>query len=337
MKNLVKKFLNDERGMAAITFALVFPLIMVIAFISIEVGNAQLNKNSLQSASDAATLAALNVVTNQGSFQSAASAAQQMFNANYNGNAQVSVTVTQGYLDTNTAVFYAGNSQLNSGCPSASKCVSAVQTHITGTIKTVTGSIPKGIPVDITSTAVPSNSGKALVNAAYPLAIDQCVMNNYWDSKRNSPVIDQAGNCKVIKFGYKSRDPDLKCDRTAQWTTMQSSGDSSIVKNQLTTGNSKELKSSDSVRLITGTSNYESSFTVGQEITVPVTEKTAEYSSKVIGFTTIRIQSVTPGTSDSGYITGCLENKSNPKMTRNDGGEKEYGTTGLGAKLVRDH
>lgn len=333
----IKKFLKDDRGMAAIMFAIIFPLIMTIAFLSLEVSSTQVNKNTLQAAADAAALAAVNVVTTQGNFQTAAAAAQTIFNANYSGSSTVTVSVTQGYLDTTMIVFYPGSSQLSSGCPSSSRCVSAIQTHITGTIKSVTGALPKGIPVNITTTAISTNSGKALVNAAYPLAVDQCVMTNYWDSLRNKPYVDQAGNCRVIKFGYKSRDPDFKCDRTAQWTTMQSSGDTSTVKNQLTTGNSKETKSGDYVRLITGTSNYESSFTVGQEITVPVTEKTAEYSSKVVGFTTIKIQSVNPGTSDSGYITGCLENKSNPKMTPNDGSEKEYGTTGTGAKLVRDH
>jgi Flp pilus assembly protein TadG len=333
----IKNFLKDERGMTAITCALVMPLVISISFLTLEVGSVQINKTALIAASDSASLAAINALAGQGNFQSAASVAQAMFNANYNGNAIVTVSVTQGYLDTTQIRFYPGTSVVSSGCPSTSNCVPAVQTHITGTIKSVTGSLPNGIPVNITSTAIPINSGKALVNAAYPIAVDQCVMDNYWDSLHNHPVYDQVGNCQIINFGYKSRDPNGRCVRTSQWTTMQSSGDLGNVSSQSRNGNSQIVKSGDSIRMMTGTSNYESYFTVGQEITVPVTSKTGDSSDKIVGFTTIKITAVTPGTNDTGYITGCLENKSNSKMTENDGTEKQYGTTGLGARLVRDH
>jgi Flp pilus assembly protein TadG len=336
--NLIKRFLKDTCGIAAVTASLVIPVILSISLVGIEIGNAGINKNNLQTAANAASLAAVNFAS-QGNFTTAASAAQQIFNANYtgNGSAQINVTVTQGYIDMTSVVFYPGASQLASGCPSASRCVNAIQTHVTGTIKTLTGStILKGFPVDITATAIPTNSGKALVSAAYPLAIDQCVMDNYWDSSKNKPYTDQIGQCRAINFGYKVGDPDGKCKKTAQWTTMKSDGDSGDVGSQARTGNAKEVKSSDTIKLITGTANYESYFTVGQEITVPVVEKVGLSSSRVVGFTTVKITNIKPGTSDSGYITGCLTNKSNPKMTRNDGSEKEYGTTTPSGKLVRD-
>lgn len=337
MKKMIKTFLKDTRGIAAVTFSLVIPIMLSIALVTIELGNAQINKNKLQAAADSASLAAVNFASTNSNFSTAATLAQQMFTANYSGSAVITVSVTQGYIDMTSIIFYPGTSQLASGCPSASRCVNAIQTHITGTIKTLTGAtVIKGFPVDITSTAIPTNSGRALVNAAYPIAIDQCVMDNYWDSAHNRPVYDQIGQCRVINFGYKSRDPDSKCTRTAQWTTMQSSGDTGSTRSQLTTGNSKEVKSGDSIKMVTGTSNYESYFTVGQEITVPVTAKTGDSTDKVVGFTTIKITAVKPGTSDNGYITGCLENKSNPKMTQNDGSEKEYGTTSPSGKLVRD-
>ena len=259
---------RKQRGAVAITVAVFMIFLLGTAALAIDIGNLMVARNELQNAADAAALAGAgclkprsecsNSTATQPDFTTASTTASTFSTSSTTNRVQGAYvqasTVSTGYWNaTGTPYglealpFTPGANDLPAVQVTIRKDGSDANGSVAGFLSSVFGvNILKASAV---ATAVLSSPGNVGPGGLFPLAMSQCLYNNYWNSATNSPKLSPtsgtvsgfstpqvAGQPYIFQIGSTYQ---YGTCQSGQWTTFDSSSNSaSYASGLLTSGNS---------------------------------------------------------------------------------------------------
>jgi len=163
--------------------------------------------------------------------------------------------------------------------------VPAVQVTVTRAPGVNGGSIPLllggllGIPGasgSATAVAVLAAPGGVAAGGLFPIAIDQCVYNQYWNAATNQPLINPLTG-QPYEFSITNGQTYGTLCMGGQWTSFQSTAtDTTSMGGLMVTGNPTTLNIGDSIYLATGVkATLYTSVPVGTTVVLPVVTQTS--------------------------------------------------------------
>ncbi|CAG2151505.1 hypothetical protein LMG19282_03999 [Cupriavidus campinensis] len=321
-----------QRQRGAIGIMMPFMLISVLSVgaLAVDVAHLAIVRNELQNAADAAALAG----------------AAGLFPANPNPAWTTGVTKGTNAISLNKAAgvtLTSGTVQAGywnlTGTPAGlqpqditptSNDVPAVQVTISrgagsngGPVPTLLAQIFDGAAASTTATAVAVIAAPGIIGngGLFPVALSQCLYNNFWDSATNQPKLDPATN-KPYVFRIGSAYHYGPCE-SGQWTTFKSTDNSATATRDLIqTGNPAPVAIGDQIWMQDGTktSNY-NYVGVNQDYLLPVTSSLNPGSlGPVTAFAAFHITASVGGSGK--YIEGYFI--PNFKVTNSGGGVGPY-------------
>ncbi|GAU04802.1 TadG family pilus assembly protein [Burkholderia stabilis] len=275
-----------QRGSVALFFLLFLIPLLSFGALAIDIAWVATVRNQLQNAADAAALAGADAMMSPSggalNWSQAASAADGVIARNSAAGAALSTgTVTTGYWNVTRSP---ASMQATTITPGAYD-VPAVQVTVSRAPGVNGGSIPLllggllGIPGasgSATAVAVLAAPGGVAAGGLFPVAIDQCVYNQYWNAVTNQPLINPLTGLPYEFTITNGLTYGLLCTG-GQWTSFQSTAtDTSTISGLMATGNPTTLSIGDSIYLATGakTALY-SSVPVGTTVVLPVVTQTS--------------------------------------------------------------
>ncbi|MCA8320028.1 pilus assembly protein TadG-related protein [Burkholderia cepacia] len=234
-----------QRGAIAIVVALMLTVFLAFAALAVDVVRLHVVRNELQNAADAAALAGAaclyahsacgNVSAKGPDWTTAPNEATSAISLNSAVNVKLkNATVNYGYWDIANPVNGLQSSSskpTSTSAPAVSVTVSESNGSNSGAIQTFFGKFAgvSAVPVSATAVAVVSQPGYVGPGGLFPVAITQCMFDNYWDSTNNkpktatstSPLPGQSLNQVVGQpyvFQIDSSYHAGPCD-SGQWTT----------------------------------------------------------------------------------------------------------------------
>ncbi|KMW45265.1 pilus assembly protein TadG-related protein [Ralstonia insidiosa] len=309
-----------QRG--AVGVMMPFLIIIMTAFgaLAVDIGYLMVVRNELQNAADAAALAGAAGLSKPTApnWSNGVSVGQAAIGKNYSGGQQLSDgNVQAGYWDISRGWASTQSSPpalSQSTPPNLTSYVPAVQVTIGrssgnngGPVSTWFASIVNGTPASIQATAVAviAAPGTANPGALFPVAINQCLLTLYWDSKTGKPVNDPStGQPQVIDIETSYPSKSTTCF-SGEWTGFFGSTNASTEKSLVQNGNPTAVSIGDSINISNGVKasvykviNYPST------VVMPVVSSvTPGSSSPVVGFVGFQITNVYQNGSHS-YIEG---------------------------------
>lgn len=276
-----------QRGAVWLYFLLfLIPLLAFGAF-AIDMARLAVARNELQNAADAAALAGaagLTPSTASGpNWTQAQTAATSAVSLNASDGTKLSTgTIHTGYWNLTGTPASLEATTITPGAYD----MPAVQVTIARTANINGGPISlllAGV-MNITSTsgsasavAVVRTPGAIGAGGLFPVALDQCIYNQYWNSTTNSPLINPSTSAPYeFNITDGSTYGGSSC-AAGQWTTfLDSANDVTTMRNLMSTGNPASLSIGSSIYLVPGakTTLY-SSVPVGTTVLLPVVTQTA--------------------------------------------------------------
>lgn len=294
-------------------FLFLMTVLMTFGAFAIDMPRVAVVRNELQNAADAAALAGASALTSGTSgpdWPGAASAA----------SAAVSLNASDG-VPLSTASVQTGFWNL-AGTPSTLQATAitpglydapAVQVTVTraanqngGAIDLLMGGFLDLLSTSGSATAVAVAAAPSTVGAGglFPVVIDQCVLNQYWNSQTNAPMIDPTtGEPHEFQIGNGSEYGD-SC-YAGQWTSFLSgANDVPTVRGLMANGNPSPLNIGDSIWIEPGVkAALYNDVPTGVTVVVPVA---AQISSKtyvpIVAFAAFHIDASVGGSGK--YIQG---------------------------------
>ncbi|AOK61626.1 hypothetical protein WM29_20910 [Burkholderia ubonensis] len=279
---------KKQEGAVAITVALSMIILLGIAALAIDIGNLLVARNELQNAADAAAMAGAGCLIRRAECGNPAASQPDWTTAQATASAFSTATTTnkvQGaYVQVGTAATGYWNA---TGTPygleslpftPGANDLPAVQVTIRKDGSNANGAVPvflgkifgaQILKASAVATAVLSTPGNVGPGGLFPLAISQCLYDNYWDSSTESPKT--APNSGVVPgFSWPNQiagQPYIfqigsayhygACS-SGQWTTFNTDDNSAgYAKTLLTSGNPNTLSigASPGTWIQTGTEN----------------------------------------------------------------------------------
>lgn len=290
-------------------------IIMFGAF-AIDVPRIVTVSTELRNGADAAALAgavALPGASGGPAWSAAADAATRAIPLNAADGAKLLTgTVKTGYWDlaaANPTIQPAGTVSL----PAPQSVVPAVQVTITrdegangGAVKLLLGALLGTATIGDSATAVAVIAAPATVGAGglFPVVLDQCVYEQYWDARTNRPKLDASGSPYLFRIGNGST-YGSSC-HAGQWTSFfTASNDVPMIRELINNGNPSPIRIGDSVWVQPGVKDtIYSSVPTNVTVLVPVV---AQVDSKtyapVVAFGAFHIVASVRGGNDA-YIEG---------------------------------
>lgn len=259
---------RKQKGAVAVTVAVFLVFLLGTAALAIDIGNLMVARNELQNAADAAALAGAGCLkprtecSNTGATQpdfATASAKASSFSTSTSTNevqgayVQASTVATGYWNATGTPYglealpFTPGANDLPAVQVTINKNGSNANGAVSGFLSGVFGvNILKASAV---ATAVLSSPGNVGPGGLFPLAMSQCLYNNYWNSSTESPLTSPttgavsgfsdpqiAGQPYIFRIGSAYQ---YGTCQSGQWTTFNVNDNSaSYATSLLTSGNS---------------------------------------------------------------------------------------------------
>ncbi|PTB18739.1 pilus assembly protein TadE [Trinickia symbiotica] len=251
-----------QRGAIAIWMLFMLaPLLMFGAF-AVDVPRVFSAANELQNAADAAALtgaATLSTGTSGPNWSGAATSATAAIPLNKSDGTPLSTgTVVTGYWDlaaSSPAILPPSTVAL----PPAATVVPAVKVTIVrsassnGLIALLLGAL-LGMPTTTdhaTAVAVVASPSTIPAGALFPVVLDECVYNQYWNSATNQPVLDSSGNPYEFEIGNGQLYGGT-C-YAGQWTSFLTSFNNvPTVRELITSGNPSPISIGDDIWLQPG-------------------------------------------------------------------------------------
>jgi hypothetical protein len=172
-----------------------------------------------------------------------------------------------------------------------------IQTYFAGLIGTST------INVSATAVALIAPPGTAKPGALFPLAITQCMYQNYWNASTGQPMLDPSTG-KPYEFNIGSAYHYGPC-YSGQWTTFDvNANDTQTVDNLIANGNPTSLAIGDNTWIEPGTKTaiYDA-VTVPSQVLLPVVSDVSTNSAvPIIAFAPFQIDASVGGSGK--YIQG---------------------------------
>ena len=272
-------------------------------------------KNELQNAADAAALAGAAALTQGGAtgtdWQAATAAAQAAVSLNRSDGVKLtSATVNAGYWDLAAAAptLLPSNTVLSPRTQyylpePAVQVTVARNASANGSINLLLGGL-MGIPTaadSATAVAVIAPPTTLPAGTVFPMVIDQCIFDQYWNSQTNSPLLDPSGQPYEVGLLEKNSKPPpgiAPMCRAPAWTTYGLNSNSAATLKQLVASkNTVPMSVGDPTYVVHGdTTSVFSAIQplVGKTVMVPVVgedEVVAGTSPPIVAFAPFHIQS----------------------------------------------
>lgn len=299
--------LRRQRGVTSIFFALLFPILLGLGALAVDIAHLLAVKNELQNAADAAALAGANHLYRNGqpNWDVAVQKAQEAIAMNGAAGAMLSqAVVNAGYWNL---TLEKGQLQSLPMTPTIHD-VPAIQVKVSKSAKQNAGEVGVffanfldifSVPMTASSVAGRVSPGTVEPGVLFPIVMSQCIYDAYWNFNAvpPGPQIDPATQApKIFRLGSST---NTSCPE-GQWTSLDTDSNSaSYVKQLITSGNPMAMSVGDSVWVQTGikTSNYDNvndCSAAGNKsceyVTVPVANLiNGHVHSPVTGFACLRI------------------------------------------------
>ncbi|KUY56736.1 MULTISPECIES: TadG family pilus assembly protein [unclassified Burkholderia] len=275
-----------ERGSVALFFLMFLIPLLSFGALAIDIAWVATVRNQLQNAADAAALAGADAMMSPTggalNWSQAAPAANGVIAQNAAAGAPLATgTVTTGYWNVTRSPASMQPTTITPG----SYDVPAVQVTVSRAPGVNGGSIPLllggllGIPGasgSATAIAVLAAPGGVAAGGLFPIAIDQCVYNQYWNAATNQPLINPLTGLPY-EFSITNGQTYGALCMGGQWTSFQSTAtDTTTMGGLMVTGNPTTLNIGDSIYLATGVkATLYTSVPVGTTVVLPVVTQTA--------------------------------------------------------------
>jgi len=298
---------------------LLFTLTLLLMFgaFAVDVPRVFAVNHELQNAADAAALAGAGALTTGSSVPNwtaaAASAAAAVPLNGSDGVKLSSGTVKAGYWDVAaSSPTLVAPSAVTLPAPAGQMPEPAVQVTITrdasnngGLVKLLLGVlVGTGSTSDsATSVAVITPPSAVPAGGLFPVVMDQCVFNQYWNSQTNQPKLDSTGLPHEFAIGNGTMYGG-SCE-AGQWTSFQTvANDTPTVRGLITNGNPTGLKVGDSIYIQPGVKDtIYSSVPTGVTVVMPVgTNVSTSGMTSIIAFAAFYIDKSSGGSGK--YISG---------------------------------
>ncbi|WP_175757293.1 TadG family pilus assembly protein [Burkholderia cepacia] len=303
-----------QRGSVALFFLMFLIPLLSFGALAIDIAWVVTVNNQLQNAADAAALAGADAMMSPSggavNWSQAAPAANGVIARNSAAGATLSTgTVTTGYWNVTRNPASMQPTTITPGTYD----VPAVQVTVSRAPGVNGGSIPLllggllGIPGasgSATAVAVLAAPGGVAAGALFPVAIDQCVYNLYWNAATNQPLINPLTG-QPYEFSITNGQVYGLLCMGGQWTSFQSTAtDTTTMGNLMVTGNPTALNIGDSINLATGVkATLYTSVPVGTTVVLPVVTQTATSTTvPIVAFAPFHIDVSLGGTYK--YIQG---------------------------------
>jgi Flp pilus assembly protein TadG len=272
-----------ERGSVALWFLLMLMTLLAFGAFAIDVPRVFVVTGELQNAADAAALAgaaALSTGTNGPNWAGAATAATAAIPLNASDGTKLSSgAVKPGYWDFAASVP-AVQAPSTVSLPAPSTKVPAVRVTIRrdvsangGLVALLLGALLGRNSTADSATAVAIVAPPSTVppGALFPVVLDQCVYNQFWDSKINQPKIDPSTNQPYELQIGNGQQYSSSCF-AGQWTSFLTSFDNvPTVRDLITSGNPSPVSIGDNIWLQPGVKDtIYSSVPTGVTVIVPI-------------------------------------------------------------------
>lgn len=207
--------LHGERGVVSILFALLLPLLLGFGALAVDYPYLWVTRAQMQTTADAAAMAGGRYLGEGGTpnWTTATAQAQAMLASNLvDGKVITDASIQTGYWDTS------GNHlglQLLPMTP-AKTDVPAIRVSISRSIDQNTGEIKTffanflgiaSLPVAVTAVAARAGPSTMGANVLFPLAIPQCMYDNYWNASSTPPgpkIDPSTRKSYVFQLGSKT-------------------------------------------------------------------------------------------------------------------------------------
>jgi Flp pilus assembly protein TadG len=268
-----------QRGAVAIYVALFLPVAIGFLALSVDIARELVVRNQLQNAADAAALAGAGQLQWSGAstmWANASSKATAAIGLNSADGTTLSTgTIATGYWNVTGSPSGMQSTAITPGAndmPAIQVTVSRASGSNGGPIKTYFAGLIGTSTINVSATAVAliAPPGTAKPGALFPLAITQCLYQNYWNASTGQPKIDPSTG-KTYEFMIGSAYHYGPCD-TGQWTTFDvNANDTPTVENLITNGNPTSLSIGDNTWIEPGTKTaVYGTVTVPSQVLLPV-------------------------------------------------------------------
>lgn len=276
-----------QRGSVPLWFVLTVPVLLTFGAFAVDMPRVATARSELQNAADAAALAGAAKLLGGSSgpdWPDAASAT----NAAVSLNQSDGVTLTSASVQTGYWNLTGSPSTLEAQTITPGNYdVPAVQITVTrnastngGAVSLLLGGFLDYLTTPASATAVAVAAAPSTVGAGglFPMVIDQCVLNQYWNSQTNEPMIDPStGQPYEVQLGNA---PNSGTCQAGQWTSfLTNANDVPTVRGLIASGNSGPISIGDNIWVEPGvkTTIY-SDVPVGVTIVVPVSAQIDTHS-----------------------------------------------------------
>ena len=358
-KSLLKvRQLQKEKGVIAILMALLLPILIGFGAFAIDISYRFLIRSELQNAADATALAAAACLYGRANCGNLNSAKPDWTTARQSAIDYVSKNSAANIplADVSVDYGYWNITGSPSGLQSLPKIpgnndLAAVQVTINkadgangGPVKTFLAPL-LGIyskPLSATAVAVvpyPTSSG---TQSLFPVAITQCLYDDYWDAINKKPKIANVKNISGLDLPQTIGQPYVfkvtsslhTCDCEAgQWTSLDvDSNSTSTIRGLISAGNPTDIPVGGKIWIQPGTktglySDIDNCSAAGNKsceyVTVPVVKDISTHAyNSVVAFACMRILSATGGSEK--YITMQMSADADKCQSKGSGGGGVY-------------
>ncbi|RQS74435.1 pilus assembly protein TadE [Burkholderia sp. Bp8963] len=298
---------DRARGVVALFFLLFLIPLLSFGALAIDVAWVSVVRNELQNAADSAALAGADVLLSPGgaalNWSQAATVANGAVKQNSAAGTPLSTgTVGTGYWNLTRSPASMQATTITPGVYDAP----AVQVTVSRSANLNGGMIPLllggllGIPGangSATAVAVLAAPGGVASGGLFPLAIDQCIYNLYWNAATNQPLINPLTSLPYEFIITNGQTYGATCVG-GQWTSfLSNASDTTTMGGLMVSGNPTPLKIGDSIWLATGVkATLYTSVPVGSVVVLPVVTQTATSTYvPVVAFAAFYIDASTGG------------------------------------------
>ncbi len=302
-----------ECGSVALFFLLFLIPLLMFGALAVDVAWVAVVSNQLQNAADAAALAGARSLASGGAslnWSQAATAANQAVALNTAAGVQLSTgTVTAGYWNLTRTPYGMQATTITPGTYDAP----AVQVTVSRKANVNGGNIPlllggllgiSSTPGSATAVAVVTSPGAIGAGGVFPIALDQCIFNQYWNSATNEPLYYPLTNIPYELIITNGQVYGSSCT-AGTWTSfLVNANDVPTLAGLMQTGNPTQLSIGNSVYLAPGakTALY-GSVPVGATVLMPVVTNSSSSSYvPIVAFAPFAIDASVGGSGK--YIMG---------------------------------
>lgn len=311
---------RNQQGAALILAVLALPILLGFSALAIDFAYAYVVRNELQNAADATALAGTGCLYPRTECGNSTSSAPDFATASSRANTALALNKTENATIINGSIItgYWNASNPSSGVhpvPGASD-FPAVQVTIKkdtglngGPVNTFIARIfgINTVPITSTATAIISSPG-TVVHGLLPIAMTQCMYDNFWNSSSNQPKNDPTtGKPYVFKIGSSYHYGPCE---VGQWTSFfLDNNDTTTINGLITQGNPTPLSIGTNTWIQPGTkttlfTSVNDCSAAGNKsceyVTVPIVVDVSTHSSvPIVAFACLHIISAAGGSDKS--------------------------------------